>query len=754
MANLSQLLGRSALLADPDPYQFRVQGRCEASDRVLRVRSSDRPSPCRAALAVGLAAALAASVAVAQPPPQLPPDKPGFPVNLVGQGALSFTGPIVADFGLSSDGTDSIVFGTDHGELWIVRKLNNGVWAPAPGFPVAVGNFIASSPAVGNLVGDGTPEIVVGHGDPATTGPGGVKAYRADGSLVWSVDSLNTLPGNGSDPVRGTPAIGDLDGDGINEVVWGGFDHHLHVVDGRTGTPKPGGWPKDMRDTIWSSPALHDIDGDGLPDIVIGRDAHAEGTPVNTPDGGCIHVFRHDGDWVEGFPWTHGSSPPGLFPKCIGQTIFSAPAVGDIDGDGLPEIVHGTGAFYKPPSHSPPEEIFAWNCDGSPAQGWPAPIRGQSWGSPALANLDADPELEVVVTADNSLSAGGLFHVYALDNDGSQIFEAVPRDYFGVNLSAGNPVVGDVLGPDEEIEILVPSNGSVVVFSLDGTQLTDDGSHAMGALSFLSAGTLYATAAVDFESDGAMIEVLAVVGTFNSGGNDTRIHVWNPVPRSEPSPWGFIRAEPQRRGVAPGTPTCAGSGGCGGDAFEPDDTAGTASPIASASPQSHSLCPAGDEDWVTFTLGQESAVTVETSGPAGDTRMWLYDSGLDQIEFDDDDGPGLFSRIDRECGVDALPEGTYYVEVGEVLGDELASYSLTYAKGPNCEPCPSGLTLSGTTISGTRSYRASGLVTLGPSLVIEATAIDVLAGDRVVIRSGTEIGGSFAAGTNEAACSL
>lgn len=714
-----------------------------------------RSTPIALLAAAAVLSFASQSAWAAEPPPVLPPSKPGFPVILAGEGGLSFTGPAVADMGLSADGTDSLIFGTNQGELWILRKAANGSWTAAPGFPASVGTYVASSPAVGDLAGDATLEIVVGHGDPATLGPGGVKAFTATGALLWSRVSGDVVEGSDGqpDPVVSTPAIGDVDGDGINEVVWGGFDHYLYVVDGRTGVDKPG-WPKHMRDTIWSSPALHDIDGDLLPDIIIGRDSHLEGSPVNTPDGGCLHVFRYDGAWVPGFPWTHPLSPPGLTPKCIGQTIFSAPSVGDVDGDGLPEIVHGTGSFYKPPSHSPPEKIYAWNCDGSPVDGWPASIRGQSRSSPALANLDEDPALEVVVTADGTLSAGGTFHVYGLDGDGSQLFESVPRDYFGVNLSAGNPVVADVLGPDGDPEILVPSNSSVVVFDRDGQQLTDDGSHAAGTLSFLAAGTVHTTAAVDLESDGSQIEVVAIVGTTASGGMNTKVNVWNPVERSLPPPWGFFRANVRRHGTAVSTPSCASSEACGGDAYEPDDSAGTASSIASASPQGRSLCPTGDVDWITFTLGQESAVTLETSGPTGDTRMWLYDSSFSQIEFDDDDGPALFSRIDRECGVDALAEGTYYIEVDEVLGDELASYTLSYAKGPNCEPCPVALMLSNDTIVGTRSYRASESITLGPSLVVEGTAIDVIAGDRVVMQSGTEIGGSFVAGTHAAACTL
>lgn len=116
-----------------------------------------------------------------------------------------------------------------------------------------------------------------------------------------------------------------------------------------------------------------------------------------------------------------------------------------------------------------------------------------------------------------------------------------------------------------------------------------------------------------------------------------------------------------------------------GDSWEPDNSSGQANPIFSGAPQGHGLCPIGDEDWYVFTLAEPSTVLLGTSGPSGDTRMWLYNSRLIQIEFDDDDGPGLFSEIDRLCGVDALPAGTYFVQVDE-FGDNnyIDSYTMSF----------------------------------------------------------------------------
>ena len=131
------------------------------------------------------------------------------------------------------------------------------------------------------------------------------------------------------------------------------------------------------------------------------------------------------------------------------------------------------------------------------------------------------------------------------------------------------------------------------------------------------------------------------------------------------------------------------SGGTCSDAYEVDDTWAEANSIYDGSSQTHSICPVGDKDWVKFSLGAESEVVVETSGPSGDTRMWLYDSSLNEIEYDDDGGSGLFSRIDRVCDVDSLPAGTYYVKTDEYMdNDEIPSYDITLTVVQPCAPAP------------------------------------------------------------------
>src|SRR5687768_438121 len=103
------------------------------------------------------------------------------------------------------------------------------------------------------------------------------------------------------------------------------------------------------------------------------------------------------------------------------------------------------------------------------------------------------------------------------------------------------------------------------------------------------------------------------------------------------------------------------------DNYEPDNSSGQARLITSGIPQTRSIVPDTDVDWIKFQLSTTSRVILETTGPfPSDTRISLFDGNLNPIEFNDDSGtPPFYSYIDRTCGGDELPPGTYYVKVEE-----------------------------------------------------------------------------------------
>lgn len=101
-------------------------------------------------------------------------------------------------------------------------------------------------------------------------------------------------PDGYADGTVSTPAVGDIDGDGKPEIVYAGFDQYVYARRA-DGSLLPG-WPQWVLDTVWSSPALADLDGNGKRDVIIGVDAHYYRDPTHaTEDGGDLYAFRGDG---------------------------------------------------------------------------------------------------------------------------------------------------------------------------------------------------------------------------------------------------------------------------------------------------------------------------------------------------------------------------------------------------------------------------------------------------------------------------
>lgn len=117
------------------------------------------------------------------------------------------------------------------------------------------------------------------------------------------------------------------------------------------------------------------------------------------------------------------------------------------------------------------------------------------------------------------------------------------------------------------------------------------------------------------------------------------------------------------------------------DQYEDDSMPDAESEIANGETQTHSISPAGDEDWLKFTLDASSSVTLATSGENGDTMLVLYDSNIEEeIDFADDTDEGLFAVLERSCETNPLPAGTYLVQIFEYdLESTIESYDVTFS---------------------------------------------------------------------------
>jgi hypothetical protein len=229
------------------------------------------------------------------------------------------------------------------------------------------------------------------------------------------------------------------------------------VVSGTTNPPFANGWPIEMAQQSSSSGVIADIDGGPHNELVCG------GEMVNAWHGDGTEVVDGDQD-----PRTNG--PLSLHGLSLSPAGFPAtPAVGDVTNDGQGMEITNV-SFAR-------DSLFLWNKVGLLLPGWPRWVMDDlNWGSPLMADLNNDGDLEIVVWA---AKGGRLFawhHTGVEVADGDQIpsTNGVLTRITGISFNYGSAAVAN-LDPDPQLEILVPVNhspdnsGGIYAVNIDGS---------------------------------------------------------------------------------------------------------------------------------------------------------------------------------------------------------------------------------------------------------------------------------------------
>jgi hypothetical protein len=307
---------------------------------------------------------------------------PGWPQALTSSvgNSWNWTTPAVGD--IDGDGEEEIVVNTLNGVVfaWNVdgSEVRDGDSDPGTNGPFYVRpgaqwEWSRSGPALYDLDGDGAKDVIFGtkNDDTATRR---LMAVKYDGTDVPGFPYL----ANGGISVD--PCVGDLDNDGQVEIVFFCNNRYLYAVraDGSNypGFPVYMGYVA-LHDWV-SSPGLGDMDGDGMLEIVY--------TP--NENGLTSRIVVVDTDYAGG---TSGQVMPG-WPVTLPGSSEGSPVIGDIDGDSSPDILHGIGGGDE----SAPYNLYAYHADGTGVDGFPITLAGPLMPSAVITDIDFDSDVDIV----------------------------------------------------------------------------------------------------------------------------------------------------------------------------------------------------------------------------------------------------------------------------------------------------------------------------------------------------------------------
>lgn len=361
--------------------------------------------------------------AVIQPPDDVVPIEtqwvtvqPGFPKFT---SDFVFSPPTLGD--LTGDGVPEAVMASQNGQVYGWQR--SSFWQPGQpalgpslvdlaGWPQTVGSGLQGSPAVGDVDGDGEAEVLVASND------GRLWAWNGDGSRVdMNRDGVAEWPRTLEAATAASPTLGDIDYDGQLEVIIGDRSGRLYAFNG-DGSLVPG-WPVLLGGPIASTAAVGDLEGDPGEEIVVGA------------NDGFVYALRGDGTPLPGWGTYREAQgahvPPQILPapsKNTGASLeFLSPALLDRNGDGrLDTVVIGSRTG----------QIFGWNVAGQVSMTF-ATTGARAYSSPAVMDMDGDGSPELVFGTDTN-------KVCIFDSQGKLLYE---KTVGGATLR-GSPVVADI----------------------------------------------------------------------------------------------------------------------------------------------------------------------------------------------------------------------------------------------------------------------------------------------------------------------
>jgi len=362
----------------------------------------------------------------------------GWPLN----DARSTSSALVLD--LDEDGTNEAIFADDDGYVHAYRADGQ---SELPGFPVPMGAPITAAVAAYDINDDGKPELVAGSrnnllrvidfqgqtvfeyqagaafwANPMVADvnednvPEVIAIARNSEVLVFNPDgsTFGDFPVSTTGATVGSPALADLDGDGYQDIIF--LSSTLNAISTATGE-NLAGFPVAVGGASLNGPAVADVDQDSYPEILLGLTSgdvvviNHDGTemlryttsgPINASVVAAdvnqdaqieLITITNNGDLF--VIDSRGNDLPG-FPRAMGGMSQSTPVLADLNGNGTVDLIFGTNDGL----------LHVLDINGEEVSPFPISVGGTLWmTSPAIADLDGDHDLEILLPGDDNYTA-------------------------------------------------------------------------------------------------------------------------------------------------------------------------------------------------------------------------------------------------------------------------------------------------------------------------------------------------------------